>query len=256
MIKIGLFLTLILAGVYVFAQEDDRQRTVDQMAIDYFQSAGRQSALYYGKVQEGHFRVSNHPYLKDSQYAKSRLSYCQIIYPDALLRLDWSKDELIVQSPDLYNIVLFPENVDYADLHGRRIIYFNRDSMPGCLPTREKSQGLLNKQRREKLPGCPPTGYYVLLHSGKCKVLHKKTASLMLRGVNSKEQHYVFTSFHYLYKDGVYYPIRSKSGLLKHLHPYKKELKRYIKPYHLRFRNDAEEILAMIVKEYEKLSGL
>jgi hypothetical protein len=216
-----------------FAQDSGRQRLVDNLAIDYLRIADKQSPLFYGREQEGHLRATNHPYLKDLQYAKARLSYCGVIYPEAMLRLDVSRDELVALSPDNRNIVLFPENVDFAELHGQTIIYFRYDS----------------------LPGCPPTGYYTLLHSGNCKVLERQNAALVLK-TTSKEQHYVFTTNFYLYKDGVYRTIRTKSGLLRKLQPYKKELKRFISANQLRFRRDTEEFLTRTVGEYEKLSGL
>jgi len=107
------------------------------------------------------------------------------------------------------------------------------------------------------LPGCPSTGYYMLLHSGKCKVLEKQTAMLMQKDTFSStfEQHYVFSTYYYLNKDGVYYIIRNKRGLLKLLQPYKKELKRFISSHGWQFRRDADKLIPMTVGEYEKLSG-
>lgn len=235
MIRICLLLCLLICSGRLFAQDVERQLLIDNSATEYFRMSDRQSAVYYGKEQEGHLRAINHPYLKDAQYAKSRLSYCQIIYPEAMLRLDLSRDELVILSPDQHNIILFSENVDFAELHGYTIIHFRRDS----------------------LPGCPPTGYYLLLHSGKYKVLEKQTATLMQKDVfsSTSEQHYVLTINYYLNKDGTYYTIRNKRGLLKLFHPYKKELKRFISSHGWRFRQDAEQLISLTVNEYEKLSG-
>jgi len=216
----------------LFAQNTDRQQIIDNAAIEYLQISGGQSALFYGKVQEDHQRTTNHPYLKYAQYTSARLSYFGIIYPEAMLRLDWSRDELVVQSPDFRNIVLFPENVDFAELHGQHIIYFYRDS----------------------LPGSPSTGYYILLYSGNCKVLEKQTAKLMLNSSSGEYYYTISTNFN-LYKDGVYYTIRNKRGLLKVLYPHKKELKRFISAHHLRFRRDTAEFIKQTVSEYEKLTG-
>jgi len=235
MIRTHLLCFFLFLGGSLLAQDVDLQPIIDSFAIDYLRIADKQSPLYYGKEQEGHPRTINHPYLGSVQFAKARLSYNHVIYPEALLRLDLNRNELMVFSPDNHNIVLFPENVDFAELHDQTIIYFRRDS----------------------LPGCPSTGYYILLHSGDCKVLEKQTASLSRKETYSRtlEQHFVFTTNFYLYKDDVYYTIRNKRGLLKVLQPYKKELKRFISYNRLRFRYDPEEFLILTVGEYEKISG-
>ena len=233
--RISLLLYFIFGCAQLFAQDVERQQLIDSSAVGYLRMADRQSALYYGKEQEGHLRALNHPYLKDDQYAKARLSYRRIIYPETMLRFDVNRDELVILSPDQRSIVLFPENVDFAELHGYTIIYFLRDN----------------------LPGCPSTGYYLLLHSGKYKVLEKQTAALMQKDTFSSafEQHYVLSVNYFLNMDGVYYTIRNKKGLLKLLHPYKKELKRFISSHGWQFRHDAEKLIPLTVGEYEKLSG-
>ena len=224
---------LLFGGGCLFAQDAGRQQLIDNAVIEYLRIAGNQSALYYGKAQEEHPKTTNHPYLMDAQYAKARLSYFGVIYPEALLKLDLSRNELVVLLPDFHSVVLFPENVDFAELHDRHIIYFYRDS----------------------LPNSPSTGYYSLLHSGNCRVLEKQTANVTVNR-NTLEEYYEFLTKFYLFKDGVYYSIPNKKGLLRVLQPYKKELKQFISSNHLRFRHDAERLIKQTVIEYEKLSGL
>ena len=231
MTKNCLLLCLIIWSGCLFAQDVERQQLIDNYVIEYLRILSNQSALYYGKAQEGHQRALNHPYLKDMQYAKASLSYFGITYPEALLRLDWSRDELVIQSPDFQNIVLAPENVDFAELHGEHIVYFRRDS----------------------LRGCPSTGYYILLYSGNCRVLEKQTTMLLID--KKAEYYYSITTNFYLYKDNIYHRVWNKRTLLKVLHPYKKELKRFISTHNLRFRRDAPEFIRQTVSEYEKLSG-
>ena len=233
MVRICMWL-FFFGGGCLLAQDIGRQPPIDSSAVRYLRMADKQSVLYYGNEQEWPPRATNHPYLKDELYSKARLSYHQVIYPEALLRLDLSKDELITISPGFHNIVLFPENVDFAELHGQHIIYLRRDS----------------------LPGCPSTGYYILLHSGNSKVLKKNTATLMNESdANRMRYYYTFTTRYYLYKDGVYYNIRNQRGLLKALSPYKKELKRFISSNALYFKKNSDVFLTRTVNEYEKISG-
>ena len=231
MIRTCLLYFLIFGCGSLFAQDAERQKLIDNSALDYLRIAGNQSPLYYGNIQEGHPRTTNHPYLKDAQYAKARLSYCSVIYPEELLRLDLSRDELIIMSPDFRQIVLFPENINFAELHDQYIIY----------------------HRRNHLPGSPSSGYYYQLHSGKCKILEKQTAALMVD--NQQLYYYNISTKFYLLHNSVYYTIRNQRGLLKALQPYKKELKRFISAHQLQFRNNPEKFLILTVSEYEKLSG-
>ena len=234
MIRISIICTLLFGCGRLYAQ-DARQQLIENAVLEYLRVAGNQAIIYYGDEQEGYPRTSNHPYLKNAQHAKSRLLYHRILYPEALLRLDLHRDELVIQSPEFRNFVLSPENFEYAELHGQHIIYFRRDS----------------------LPGCPSTGYYILLYSGNCMVLEKQIATLLRNNQSTTlDQYYALTTNFYLYKDGVYHTIRNKRGLLNVLHPYKKELKQFISSHRWRFRHDAEELIAQTVGEYEKLSGL
>jgi hypothetical protein len=232
-IRICLLFFLILGGKHLFAQNIGQQQLINNSALEYLRLAGNQSPLYYGSQQEALPRVNGHPYLKDEQYATTFISYNNIIYPDVRLRLDLSRNELVALSPDNRNIVLLPENVDFAELHGYKIIYFRRDS----------------------LPGSPASGYYLQLHSEKCRVLEKQSYVLLL-SASTGEHYYSLSTNYYLYKDGVYYTIRNKSGLLNVLQPYKRELKRFISTNGLRFRRDTEELITRTVIEYEKLLGI
>ena len=231
--KTGFLFFFLFFSEFLFAQEDARQQKIDQITVEYFQMVNEESALYYGALQEGLPRTTNHPYLWWQEYSKARLSCLGAIYPEAMLRLDLYRHELVVLSPDKKHVVLIPENVDWAKLHDKHVIFFQPDN----------------------LPGCPAKGYYFLLHSGNCKVLERQNASLNRKNNNTNEQYYIITTRFYLLKDGAYQTIRTQSGLLQTLQPYKKELKRFISANHLSFRKNPEECIVQTVVEYEKLTG-
>jgi len=233
MIRACLLFFLFFGCGRLLAQDADRQQLVDTSTDDYLRVIGIQSVLYYGNLQDGHPRTTNHPYLKEIQFVNARLSYFRNIYPEVLLRFDLSRNELIIRMPNFLNVVLFPENVDFAELHGYKIVYLPRDSFPGC----------------------PSPGYYYQLHSGKCKVLEKQTATLLLENITQQYYYGILTKF-YLFHDGAYYNIRNKRSLLKVLQSHKKELKRFISAHNLKYRDDAESLITQTVIEYENLSGI
>jgi hypothetical protein len=233
--KTGLLYFFIFFRGLLFAQDAGVRQTIDRSAVEYLKMVNEESVLYYGNLQEELPRTTNHSFLQDAQYAKARLSYLGVIYPEVMLRLDLWRDELVIYSPDNRNVVLFPENVDDAELYDKRIIYLQPDN----------------------LPGSPSQGYYYQLHSGNCTVLEKQTASLNRKeNMGRWEEYYIISTKFYLLKDGAYQTIRTKRGLLQALQPYKKELKRFISANHLSFRKNQEEFLVQTVSEYEKLSGL
>jgi len=230
MVRFYLLFFLMFGCVPLLAQSADRQQLIDNSAAEYLRLANAQSSLFYGKEQEAHQRTINHPYLVNEHFAKAHLSYNEVIYPEVLLRLDLNRDELIIISPDFRQIVLTPENVDFVEMHGKYIVYFRRDD----------------------LPGCPSSGFYFLLHSGDCKVLEKQVNKMIPN--DKSEMYFVQSTNFYLYKDGVYYTIRSKRGLLNALGTHRKELKRFISANRLSFRPFTELFLTLTVREYEKLS--
>ena len=226
---ISILCFFIFSCGYLPAQDEKPRQTMDDFALEYQRVAGAQAAIYSGTLKEALPRATNHPFLVDEKFAKARLSYLGVVYPEVLLRLDLSRNELTTISPAFYETILFPENVDFAELNGWQVIFFQRDA----------------------LSGSPATGYYNLLHAGKCRILEKQTANLM---VDARTLYYSFTTRFYLKKNDIYYTIRNKRGLLKVLQPYKKELKSFISAHHLKFRNETREFLIQTVSEFEKLS--
>jgi len=226
-------LFLLISGFgHLYAQNTGRRQQLDSIAASFVLTAGGYSALYNGGQQVPPPLATNHPYLNDKQFVKARLSYHGVIYPEVLMRFDLSQNELTVLSPNYRTVVLYPEYVDFAELHGNHIIYYRKDS----------------------LPGAPSTGYYNLLYSGKCRILGKNTAMIRIN-YSMRMPHYIFEKKFYLYHDGAYHTIRSKQGVLKVFQPYKKELKQFISTNHLRFRNNTNLFLVKTAGEYEKLSG-
>lgn len=227
-----LVMTLSLSWEPVSAQEI--QQSIDSAAMDYLRLAGSNSAIFNGNEYEMHPRTSNHPFLIDMPYSSARLLYNNVIYPEVYLRLDLNRDELIIRTPDLRNNVLFPENVGYALFHGKHIIYFQKDN----------------------LPGCPSSGYYILVHAGNCKVIEKRSAMLTEKIRSTRlERHFMFSTRFYLHIKGEYLLIKNKRDLLKAIYPYKKEIKQIITVRRLNFRYDPELFLFHTVNEYEKLTA-
>ena len=226
------FLLLLSVGS-ITAQE--RSRTTDSVSINYLKTANQSATLYYGVEYESYTQAKNNPYLTKSPCTRASLSYRNVVYTEVCLRLDLWKDELTVLSPDSRYFVLFPEDVEYAEMFNKHVFYHKTDSF-------------LNS---------PSTGYYFLLYDNNCRVLEKKYATLIQRDKTVRTEWTIIDfdikTHYYLLKDNVYHLIKNKNDLLNALSPYKKELKQFISSNRLSFRKNAAELLIQTTGEYEKL---
>ncbi len=226
-----LFLIIIMCG-QISAQEDGQQQLVEKYVALYMNAVRNHAIIYNGKESEKYPRVQNNPYFKGILYTEGQLSYNGVIYPGVYLQLDLCRDELVVLSPDyLFNVVLSPDKVDYAHIHGYHVFPLQSDG----------------------LPGCPSSGFYLRLYSKGCVVLEKQSTTLEIR---DREPVFMPSVKYYLRKDDVYYRLRGKRSLLKALGSHKKELKQYVRHSHLSFRENAETMIVSVVKEYERLNSL
>lgn len=202
-------------------------------AEQYLEATQHRAALHTGKLASDYPRhLTNHPYLGDASYAAGTLSYCGVMYPHVRLRLDRYRNELTTLPPDRFgSIILDPANVDYADLHGHRVIYFRPDGRTGC----------------------PREGYCQLLYeSDRCAVLEFVRCSLQETRRNSDVSGSFRSSVqYYIRKDDVYYPVKNKSATLKVFGAHRKELSEYIRTQRLDFRRTPGAAITALVIYYE-----
>ena len=227
--------SIIVLTLFVL-QQMQAQDVVEGQAAIYMNTASHFAALYSGNCQQPlGFRTVNHQYFKERNYVSGKLSYNGIVYTDVMLRWDLYRDEILLLSPVSSNIVLINDYIDFAEIHGYRIIYLHPDG----------------------LPGCPAAGNYIMLYSGKNLLLEKLSNSPNVADLDGKRYTYKFllSSHFYFKKDDVYHKIKNSGKLLKILDTHKKELKQYTRAHNYKYKRDAEKMLTEIIKEHEKLSN-
>ena len=233
--KIHILLYIIVINSQQLLAQDSLHFGTDYYVSGYMKAVSEYASLYSGNCQQSlEFRVIDHQYFKEQHYVIGKLFYNGILYPDVLLRWDLYRDELIVLSPAGSNIVLINENTGFAEIHGYHIFYHHPDGSTGC----------------------PSAGYYLLLHSGKYRLLEKISYSPNVAKIEGKRLTYTFlvSSFFYLQKDEVYHKINSQRKLLKTLGTHRKEMKSLIQSNGYKYKRNAEEMALELVKEHEKLS--
>ena len=237
MIKFFICLCLMLFCRHqLLAQDNLSWRETDPYAVAYMDSVSKYAALFSGNRQAP-FLISttNHRYFIEEEYTKGRLSFCGIVYPDISLRWDLYQDEMMIYSPNNFNVVLKSEYIDFVEIYGYHIIHLHPDG----------------------LSGCPPAGLYIRLYSGEYLLLEKLNAVLFdKQEYNTISHYFALTKFFYLQKDGIYFKIKNRRTLLKTLDTHRKEMKRFIEANKFKYRHHAEKMVLEVVKEHEKLNRL
>jgi len=229
-----LFLLMFFVCQQLSAQDSLLPPAADHFAAGYLTAVDHHAAIFSGnREQPLGISASNHPYFKEQNFTTGRLSLGGIIYPNLQLRWDLYKDHLIVLSPKNYTIAINNATVDFFEIHGYHIFNMHPDG----------------------LAGCPPAGYYILLHSTDHYVLIEKQSNYLQEdNVRNKRFNFTTTYKFFLLKNDVYYKIQNKKTLLKTLETHRKELNQFMRANNLKYKNDAEKTVYETVKEHEKLS--
>lgn len=230
---IGWFL-IVFSCHHLSAQDSLLLQKTERYAAGYLKTVVSYATIFSGnREQPLGFSTSNHPYFKEQDFTTGRLSYDGIIYPGVHLRWDLYKDQLIVLSPNNYNIVLQSVNVNFFEIYGYHVFQLLPDG----------------------LAGCPSAGYYILLYSAdNYFLLEKLTNSLQEENIKKYRYNFNLSSKFYLQKEDAYYKIQNRRTLLNCLETHRNELKHFMRSHHLRYKKDAEKTVLETIREHEKLS--
>jgi hypothetical protein len=199
-------------------------------------SPGDYSPAFAGKIPLPYASyLTNYPYLKTGDLVEGELMFGGISYANVRMRLDTYRDNLLAAPPGGgYEVILPPEEVGYAVIHGYHVFYHRPDSIKGS----------------------PPQGYYMLLYDGGCRVMAR--ALCTMREVSSggtTTGWFRYATRYYVVKDGVCHTVSGKGALLKLFPAHRRELSRFISGEGLNFRRNAEGSIVSVVKYYEQLNA-
>jgi hypothetical protein len=222
--------------IYFFLATGVSYAQSESLVARYLAAAGEHSPVYTGKIPlsyPAHF--SNYPYLRTHEFTEGTLSYDGIVYPSIRMRLDLYHGRILVSPPGgIHEVILSPERINYAILHGYNVFNLYPDG----------------------LKGCPPPGYYLLLHDANCKVISHPACSMHEISKDGVVTGWFrFSTKYYILKDGAYHAVKSKGSVLKLFPSHRKELSRYINEQGLNFRRNTEKAIVAVVKQYELLNS-
>ena len=232
----------ILCLIIVFnlnAQKYDAEAIIDDKLNAYVNTVNEYSIIFSGKEESGYARyILNHPYLDTKEFRKGMMSFDGRVYPNLMLRLNLDREELIVLTPEKnFPVVIQRNMLDYAMIDSMLIFYND-----------------LETAKQNKLP----QGYYVRIYNGEHQVWKREFFTLKYyHNVRTEMADYVFEKkiWFYIFKDGVYHPVKSKGSVLNFFAAKKKELKNFIKQKDYIFRSNPESAIVAIADYYDKLSN-
>jgi hypothetical protein len=101
----------------------------------------------------------------------------------------------------------------------------------------------------------PATGYYEVLYTGKSKViarrqkiLHQEIENGVIETTFDERNHF------YIYKDGIFHPVKSKSSDLKLLQEQKQKLKKMLRQRNAGYDGNRELLFKNAAEYYDTLT--
>lgn len=203
----------------------------------YYSQLGDQSPLYNGSrfIPTGFEFRTGTPYFLSEQFDSGSVIYDGINFKHLPLLYEDLRQRLVTKI-DNYPLQLVNPRIRSFVISGHSFIRLAADSLN---------------------PGIPRTGFYELLYPGPSSVL-KETFKEIIDLASMEENaiiHFVEESHDYYIKSGnTYQRVKSKSELSEILHPYQKEIRRFMKKNKLNFRKDKENTLIQVAGYYDQIA--
>ena len=101
------------------------------------------------------------------------------------------------------------------------------------------------------------TGFYEQLYGGKIWILAKRRKSMQTssNNVTALETNFIESNDFYLKKGNTYYPIGSKSSVLKVLKDKKKEIQQYLRQNSIKYSDNPEDAMVKMASYYDHLTN-
>ncbi|GAA4466845.1 hypothetical protein GCM10023189_49570 [Nibrella saemangeumensis] len=219
-----------LADTALFFTGDAQRHAIAR----YEQANRRQSHLYDGNEYINHDpRIKIHPFFPVDSMLVGQVVYDGVHYQSVPMLYDVVRDEIVVKPAEgAYLIRLHANKVDSFSLASRQFVRLVGDSLSGIRP-----------------------GFYELLHQGKLKALVKR-AKYIKEDVSQGfyQANYLVNDRYFVVRDGVYHEVNSKKALLNLFADQKKALRKYLRTNQLRFKQQREQAITGLVREYESLT--
>lgn len=199
------------------------QQSLSNATALYNESVKNQLLIFNGpEYNEFPEPYNGFPYFKSEYWEEGSIHYDGEQYDSITMMYDIYTDELVIEHYDqkgyAAKVKLDKNKIDRFSLLGSSFVKLTKDSAERA--------------------GVRP-GFYDVAYNGNVKLMAKRRKDI----VKETTQNTILTEFvrkddFYVYKDGVYYPVRRKKSILKVFGDKKKAVRQFIKKNHLSFSNE------------------
>lgn len=192
--------------------------------------------LYNGKHYEFDSpTIEGNAFYGDSiQFAQGVVNYDGFRFENVPLLYDISRDLVITKTSDLFTaFVLYTNKINDFYIGAHHFV---------------KLEASADKN-------VPKPGFYELAYDGKVKVLVKRTSSIQQKLGNVVQKYFLRKTAYYLIKDGKYHEISSQSSFMSLFNAEKSLFRKKLKENDLRFSQNPEESIILLVDYYQTLSN-
>jgi hypothetical protein len=201
----------------------------------YRQAIGVQARLYNGsKYLAPEHTLEQHPYFLSEDWIMGDVFYDGEYFQNVPLMYDLSSGHLISEHfSSGHAIQLVQEKLRHFSISGHYFEKIENESVAGSLPQ---------------------TAFYDVLYPGPTKVVVRREKFLREKiESNTIQRFFDEKNRYYIFKNGAFFPVKSKASVLKLLGAQKQQLKKFMKQQKLSLSDDRELALKNLAAHYDSL---
>ncbi len=209
------------------------QQSVQQLTTTYRNARGGHAHLYNGTeyVSSDKYHLIGHPDFMVDTLVTGAVFYDGSLYENIPLLYDLREDELVIHNYHTnLKIRLIKDKVEHFTLNGHYFRKYAKDTI---------AEASLE------------SGFYDVLQQGSVNLIVKRIKTISeaatTRGLTGE---YLYATKFFIQKNGRYYPVKSKSSVLKILPGNKSQLQKQLRANKLKFRRNREEAIQTMVQYY------
>ncbi len=240
----SLWLVLLLSTcplISVHGQHDDAatlaSEALSSTVHQYDTYFGKNLSIYTGPQYAFNYaQVGGNQYFIDDYWEQGRVVYEGQVYDSVFMKYDVFNDLIVVEHFGekglVMSIQLFSPKINSFTLHDH---YFERLAADSAGVIRE--------------------GFYDILFGGKqiSAMVKRQKEIVRTTSTSTLADDFVGKDRHFLYKGGLYYPVKKRGSVIKVLHDHKKEVKNFVRTNKLFFMADRDRDLRIVAQYYESL---
>lgn len=238
-----LFILIVAIPSLCKGQDSQRKTPLLDSAVQntyaiYASSIGGNSHLLNGveyKDYEIHSYDIGHPYFLSDDWEYGTINYDHQVFKNVDIMYNIVRDKVIIDQPQgHFKLELIDEHLTSFTLQSHKFVRLIKDSTTDIR-----------------------TGYYDLLYDGKTKVYAKRRKEIQ-ENLSSRTviSEYNERDIYYIYKNGKYFTVRSKSAVLKVFAERKTMLRKHLSKLKIRFKKNKDLALVESAKFYDESEKL